>query len=142
MNISLLSKWWWKLEKEGGLWQDIIRYKYLRNDTIHSVAHKLNDSSVWYDMLKVKEIYLLGRTVWIRSGNITRFWKDAWLYQQPICEIAPVLFELCDQKDITVDKMRSGEVAMTFRRGLPKDLRNSWEHIWRDASSFPLNERV
>jgi hypothetical protein len=29
MNISLLCKWWWKLEKEDGLWQQIIRHKYL-----------------------------------------------------------------------------------------------------------------
>jgi hypothetical protein len=25
MNLSLLSKWWWKLEMESGLWQDIVR---------------------------------------------------------------------------------------------------------------------
>ena len=139
MNISLLSKWWWKLENEKGLWQEIIRYKYLKKDTIHSVTHKLSDSSVWYDMLKVREIYLQGRTVGIRRGNLTRFWKDAWMYQQPICEIAPVLFELCDQKEVTVEQVRSGEVTFTFRRWLPQDLRASWEHIRRDAYSFPLD---
>jgi len=25
MNISLLCKWWWKLEHEQGLWQDIVK---------------------------------------------------------------------------------------------------------------------
>jgi len=30
MNISLLYKWWWKLEKEDGLWQKIIKFKYLK----------------------------------------------------------------------------------------------------------------
>lgn len=30
MNISLLIKWWWKLENEDGLWQDIVKAKYLR----------------------------------------------------------------------------------------------------------------
>jgi hypothetical protein len=29
MNISLLCKWWWRLESENGLWQDIIEAKYL-----------------------------------------------------------------------------------------------------------------
>jgi hypothetical protein len=24
MNISLLCKWWWKLDFEGGLWQDMV----------------------------------------------------------------------------------------------------------------------
>ena len=27
MNISLLCKWWWKIEKEEGLWQEIVRQK-------------------------------------------------------------------------------------------------------------------
>jgi hypothetical protein len=63
MNISLLCKWWWKLEREDGLWQDIIKHKYLRSNTIHTLTHKLNDSPVWYDLLKVKEFYLLGRSI-------------------------------------------------------------------------------
>ena len=25
LNISLLCKWWWKLENEDGLWQEIIK---------------------------------------------------------------------------------------------------------------------
>jgi hypothetical protein len=29
-NISLLCKWWWKLETQHGLWQDIIKAKYLK----------------------------------------------------------------------------------------------------------------
>lgn len=29
MNISLPSKWLWKLEKEEGLWQELIKYKIL-----------------------------------------------------------------------------------------------------------------
>jgi hypothetical protein len=30
MNISLLCKWWWRLENEIGLWQDIIYAKYMK----------------------------------------------------------------------------------------------------------------
>jgi hypothetical protein len=28
MNLSLLCKWWWKVENEEGLWQEIVRKKY------------------------------------------------------------------------------------------------------------------
>lgn len=63
MNISLLYKWWWKFEKEDGLWQKIVKFKYLKNKSIHDVRHKLNDSSMWYDLLKVREIYLQGRII-------------------------------------------------------------------------------
>jgi hypothetical protein len=44
MNLSLVCKWWWKLEVKSGLWQDIVSYKYLRRDNIFSVKHKQNDS--------------------------------------------------------------------------------------------------
>lgn len=58
MNLSLLCKWWWRLETEDGMWQDIIKYKYLRIKSIHEVSHCLNDSQMWYDMLKIKDIYI------------------------------------------------------------------------------------
>lgn len=44
MNLSLLCKWFWKLDKEKGLWQQIIYRKYLRSDNICSVKHKQSDS--------------------------------------------------------------------------------------------------
>lgn len=138
MNISLLCKLWWKLEKEEGLWQDIVRHKYLRNNSVHSVTHRLNDSPVWYDLLEIKEVYLLGRKKCTKDGCHTRFWKDSWVYQQSLCLVAPDLFELCDCKDITVKNARNGEIPITFRRWLPADLRGRWEQIWRDILVFPL----
>lgn len=69
MNISLLCKWWWKLENEDGLWQQIVKFKYMRKKSIHDVEHKLNDSPMWSDLLKVKDIYLQGRGISTRMGN-------------------------------------------------------------------------
>jgi hypothetical protein len=28
MNLSLLCKWWWKVENGEGMWQEIVRRKY------------------------------------------------------------------------------------------------------------------
>jgi hypothetical protein len=98
LNISLMCKWWWRLEKEEGLWQEIIRYKYMREKSIFDVRHKLNDSPIWSDLLKVKDIYLQGRGVKIGKGNLTRFWLDPWLYKEPLYDSAPILFKLCDNK--------------------------------------------
>jgi hypothetical protein len=39
MNISLLCKWWWMLEKEG-LWQEIVRKKYIRQSPICLIKGK------------------------------------------------------------------------------------------------------
>lgn len=87
-------------------------------------------------MLKVKDIYLLGRDICTNNGGYTGFWKDTWLYQQHLCTIAPELFEPCENKDITVDKVRSNEMEITFRRWLPQDLRLQWEQIWAYAGNF------
>jgi hypothetical protein len=35
MNVSLLCKWWWKLDNEEGLWQNIFRFKYIKVDYLH-----------------------------------------------------------------------------------------------------------
>lgn len=85
MNISLMSKWWWTLETEDGLWQTIIKHKYMQNRSIHEVAHRLNDSPMWNDLLKVKDVYLYGRGIKIGCGNLTRFWIDPWLFKVPLC---------------------------------------------------------
>jgi hypothetical protein len=47
MNISLMMKWWWKLDNEKGLWQEIVRFKYLKKESICTVKHKQNDSAIW-----------------------------------------------------------------------------------------------
>lgn len=52
MNISLMCKWWWRLENGKGLWQDIIKAKYLKRGGISSVSHRINDSHVWTNLLK------------------------------------------------------------------------------------------
>jgi hypothetical protein len=54
MNISLLCKWWWMLEKEEGLWQEIVRKKYIRQSPICLIKEKMSDSPRWKDLLKVK----------------------------------------------------------------------------------------
>jgi hypothetical protein len=40
MNISMLCKWWWKLENGHGLWQQIINAKYVKGRSICTVAHR------------------------------------------------------------------------------------------------------
>jgi len=84
MNISLLCKWWWKLENEDGLWQQIVKHKYMQNKSIHEVCHKLNDSPIWAYLLKVRDIYLQGRSISIKNGELTRFWLDPWVYSCPV----------------------------------------------------------
>jgi hypothetical protein len=84
MNISLLCKWWWKLDNEKGLWQDIVRYKFLRNGSVCTVSHRQLDSPMWSDLLKIRDIYLQGRRMHGKNGQRTLFWKDRWMFDQPL----------------------------------------------------------
>lgn len=102
MNLSLLCKLWWKLEKESDLWKTIIYHKYLRKDSISSVKHKQTDSPIWSDLLKVKHIYMQGRRKCVQNGKSTLLWRDSWLYDDPLLTKYPVLFKFCDQKDVSV----------------------------------------
>lgn len=116
MNVSLMAKWWWRLEQEEGLWQSIVKHKYLRNRSIFNVKHRANDSPIWSDLLKVKDVYLKGRGISIKNGVKTRFWCDSWLYDRPLMIITPILYILCEQKEVSVADVKNGIVQITFRR--------------------------
>ena len=109
------------------MWQDIIQAKYLHNKTIFSVTHKNTNSPVWSDLLKVKDLYLHGRSIKICNGEKTRFWSDAWLYDKPLAVIAPILFTLCEQKEARVFDVKNGLIQITFKRWLTDELQNCWD---------------
>jgi hypothetical protein len=99
MNVSLLCKWWWKLESEDGLWQSIVKAKYLGGgNLIGAIKHRPDDSPVWSDLLKIRYIYLRGRSVKVKNCKSTLFWEDPWLKDTPLCILYPVLYNLCKRE--------------------------------------------
>ena len=53
-NVSLMVKWWWKLETQTGMWQDIVRARYLTNKSVASVKPRFSDSPFGKPCLKSK----------------------------------------------------------------------------------------
>jgi hypothetical protein len=102
MNYCLLSKWWWKLENENGIWQDIVKKKHLQNISVAEVKHKNSDSPCWFDLLKVKDLYIAGRKIKIGVGNIARFWEDRWLYERPLADCYPELYSICHDQQFNI----------------------------------------
>src|SRR3954471_4668217 len=101
-NGSLLVKWWWKLEKYKGLWQDVIKAKYLQRDSIASVKEKFHDSPCWKAILRVKAFYMLGRNVRVNSGNIAQLWLDKISDGPPLGIQFKELFDICTMPDCTM----------------------------------------
>jgi hypothetical protein len=62
LNLSLLCKWWWKLERGEGMWQEIVRKKYVKSLCLQQLQKKPSKSSVWNDLLKAKDLYLKRET--------------------------------------------------------------------------------
>jgi hypothetical protein len=79
MNISLLCKWWWILKNENGLWQELVKLKYVHDSPVCLIKPKMNDSPCWKDLMKIRPIYLAGRAYKINNGKLVSFWQDPWL---------------------------------------------------------------
>jgi hypothetical protein len=127
MNVSLLCKWWWKLDNGVGLWQDIINFKYLKNGSVCTVSHRQNDSPIWSDLLKVKGVYLQGRKMSVKNGMKTLLWKDAWLYDEPLCKLFPDLFKIGLLPDILIHLVKSSPRSVSFSRWSVDDLQKGWK---------------
>ena len=137
MNISLLCKWWWKLQYEEGLWQSIIRAKYMRGGRlIGAVKHKIDDSPVWSDLLKVKYMYLSNRKIKVKNGLSTLFWEDPWINDKPLCLLHPVLYELCTDKLVSDHFFLSRNAQLNFSRWLSPILFNSWVDLVDTVYSY------
>jgi hypothetical protein len=78
MNIALLSKWLWKLFNEDGIWQQILRKKYLQKKLCHAVA-KNGDSHFWQGLMDIKKLFWKNCRVQVRNGIKTRFWEYQWI---------------------------------------------------------------
>jgi hypothetical protein len=57
-NKCLLSKWIVKLLNEDGMWQQVLKKKYLKRRTLSQVVKKKGDSHFWAGLMEVKDLVL------------------------------------------------------------------------------------
>jgi hypothetical protein len=121
---------------------EIVKTKYLKNKGVSTVNHKLDDSPMWTDLLKVWDIYLRGRVIKVKDAKQTLFWRDSWLQDKPLCVLAPVLFDWCSHKDIIVHQFLSLNGQIPFDRWLSPVLFERWVNIVDKAFCFQFqNEK-
>ncbi|KAG2536765.1 hypothetical protein PVAP13_9NG218773 [Panicum virgatum] len=104
MNICLLSKWIFKLERgESNVCLNLLRNKYLGVKGLHAI----------------KDSCIRGLKYEIHNGKKVRFWLDVWFEECPLKIRFPNLFKICNQKDCSVAECIEGEYLMlTFNRSL------------------------
>lgn len=106
-NISLLYKWWWKLEAESGICQ-----------SIHNIKGKQSDSPGGKDLLHIRELYLKGRVMIVGNGRRTDFWGDSWCGHTPLKDQFLSLFSTSDAIGCSVADIVARRWRLTFRRWL------------------------
>ncbi|WVZ82089.1 LOW QUALITY PROTEIN: hypothetical protein U9M48_029391 [Paspalum notatum var. saurae] len=140
-NKCLLSKWLFKLCNEDGLWQDLLRNKYIKDKPLAEVEKKARDSHFWKGLMGVKDQFLnLGRFKLV-SGNQLRFWKDIWLGNQALKFKYPNLFNIVRKKRATVaDVLSSSPLNISFRRGLVGNKLVEWHGLVASLIHVNLEE--
>jgi hypothetical protein len=142
LNVSLLCKWWWLLQNRNGLWQDIVKLKYVKGAHVGLIKNKMSDSPVWSDLMKIRHIYLRGREYKINNGKLISFWTDSWLGKVPICVEYPLLYEQCTNQNISVEKVAHDGWVIHFKVSLSPIFRDQWYNLAQKLNEVVLNENM
>ena len=72
-NKCLLSKWLFKLTNEDGIWQQLLRKKYLGSKSLTHFTRRPGDSQFCAGLMKVKDDFMQWMSFKIQNGEQTRF---------------------------------------------------------------------
>jgi hypothetical protein len=104
-EILDLSKWLFKLINEDGLWQQLLRNKYIKDKPIGCCNKKAIDSHFWKSIMKVKDAFLVLGSFKVKDVSLTRFWGDIWLGDKPLKDRFLALFNIVRRKQDSVAKV-------------------------------------
>ena len=138
-NRALLGKWLFKLLSEEGLWQTLLRRKYVGSKAVSQVVWKPGDSHFWAGLMATKKFFFPHGSFAIKNGSETRFWEDQWLGQTTLREQYPALYDIVRYKGDTLAKvMGSSPPNVSFRRSLHRPRQASWNALLMRLDSVQL----
>ncbi len=127
MNMALLGKWLWRLETEQGIWQDVLRAKYLSQKTLVQRKSKPGDSQFWKGVMGVKDAFYQFCEKKVGDGKNTLFLEDSWIGGRPLADQFPLLYNISLNKMVLVAKVLSeGLDNFRFRRTLTDKKLEEW----------------
>jgi len=129
-NECLLSKWLFKLINEDGVWQELLRKKYLKDKTIGEAYWKPGDSHFLSGLMKIKDRFLGLSTFVLHNGTSTWFWKDKWLGDCTLKQQFPSWYNIARKKHATVSQVFSSvPLNISFCRALVGDKLTKWNEL-------------
>ena len=140
-NRALLGKWLFKLLSEDGVWQTLLRRKYVGDRAVSQVLWKPGDSHFWAGLMATKKFFFKHGFFSIRDGSEIRFWEDKWLGQSTLSEQYPALYSIVRNKSDTIAKvLGSSPPDVSFRRSLFGSRQTSWDALILRLDSVQLSE--
>jgi len=141
-NQCLLSKWLFKLINEDGLWQKLLKRKYIKYKPIGQVQKRPGDSHFWSGLMKVKDKFLNLGSFQLNNGENISFWKDKWLDNFTLSQQYPSLYNIARKKHIFIATFfNSIPLNIYFRCGLVGNNLISWYNLVARIAQVRLNER-
>jgi hypothetical protein len=132
-----------KLLNEEGLWQPILKRKYLKNKTLSQVEKKKGDSHFWSGLMQVKRLVSKRSRFKIQDGTQTRFWEDLWIGTEPLMTKYPSLYNIVRKKNVTVARVLSTTpLNISFRRALVGDNWAKWLQLVGSILNVHLGEQT
>jgi hypothetical protein len=83
-NAALLGKWLFKLLTEDGVWQTLVKRKYMDKKALSQILWKSRDSHFWAGLIATHNFFFKYCTFFIKDGSQIRFWEDSWLGNRPL----------------------------------------------------------
>src|SRR5438105_4158864 len=118
-NTALLGKWLYKLLTEDGVWQTLLRRKYIGSKALSQVCWKPGDSHFWAGLMAMKKLFFRFGSFNIKDGTEIRFWEDKWLGVATLREQYPALYNIVRNKNDTIATvMETSPPNVSFRRDL------------------------
>ena len=140
-NRALLGKWLFKLLSEDGVWQTLLRRKYVGTQAVSQVIWKPGDSHFWAGLMATKKLFFPHGSFSIRDGSEIRFWEDKWLGQSTLREQYPALYTIVRNKSDTIAKvLGTSPPDVSFRRSLLGTRQASWNALLIRLDSIQLSE--
>jgi hypothetical protein len=108
MNMCLLSKWIFKLERgDDDLCYILLRKKYLRGKDFFSSNYR-GASQFWKGLHEAKPFCQRGLKHILGDGKKIRFWHEVWLGDCPPKIKYGRLFSICSQQEWEVARVLEG----------------------------------
>jgi len=100
-NRALLGKWLFKLLTEDGVWQTLLRRKYVGSKAVSQVYWKPRDSHFWAGLISTKKYFFRYGSFSIKDGLKIRFSKDKWLGNATLREQYSAIYNIVRHKGET-----------------------------------------